>query len=71
VAQAMTARPDAPEGQDSKIPDVVQLMLIEQAKGEQTLPFFKWYPVETRTGETIYRLWILTGWTNKYVSIRS
>jgi hypothetical protein len=66
----MTARPDEPEKQNNTIPDVIQFMLAEQARGKQTLPFFRWFPVEYRTGETIYRLWLLTGWTNEYVSVR-
>jgi hypothetical protein len=49
--------------------DPVELMWAEQMRGEKTYPFFLWVPVESRTGETVWRLWtIATGWTNHLAS---
>ena len=48
--------------------DPQEFMWREQASGKQTLPFFAWLPIEQRTGETIWRLWLLSGWTSEYRS---
>jgi len=43
-------------------------MWAEWMRGASTWPFFLWVPVETRTGETIWRLLLATGWTNEFRS---
>lgn len=48
--------------------DPLDFMWRLQISGCRTWPFFLWVPVSQQTGQTVWRLWLLTGWTDEYAT---